>query len=193
MLQKVVVVGVGALGSHFVLFGRSLPVQFAVIDFDRIEQKNVLAQFHTKMGVGRNKAQALQQTMQGMFGVRIDAVPHRLTLDNVEALLKDAAVIVDCLDNGASRKLVQDFARAKGTPCLHGALAADGQLGRVVWDEIFTIDSEDVTGQATCEGGEHLPFIGMVSTWMARILQMFLTDGKKVSLQVTPISTLRIG
>src|SRR5690606_29175647 len=87
---RVVVVGVGALGSHVVQLGRSLPVQWKVIDDDRIEAKNLLAQFHTRLGVGKNKAQALQQAMQGMFGVKIEAIPHRLTADNTEALLGDA-------------------------------------------------------------------------------------------------------
>jgi hypothetical protein len=39
------------------------------------------------MGVGRNKAQAMQQAMQGLFGLRLQAIPHKLTADNVERLL----------------------------------------------------------------------------------------------------------
>ncbi|MCA9706449.1 MAG: ThiF family adenylyltransferase [Myxococcales bacterium] len=188
--MRVVVVGVGALGSHVVQLGRTLPVQWRVIDFDRIEAKNLLAQFHTRMGVGKNKAQALQQAMQGLFGVKIDAVPHRLTADNTEALLGDAALVVDCLDNAEARTLVQQFVRAREIACVHGALAPDGELGRVVWDHLFAIDSEDTPGQETCEGGEHLAFIARTAATLAQAIALYVRDRCRVSTQLMPSGSI---
>jgi hypothetical protein len=49
----------------------------------------------------------------------------------------------------------------------------------VRWDENFVPDAEDAPGQPTCEGGEHLPFIGMVATTLARTLQEFCADGTR--------------
>jgi predicted ThiF/HesA family dinucleotide-utilizing enzyme len=183
---RVVIVGVGALGSHVVLFCRNLPVSLTIVDFDRVEAKNILGQFHTRMVVGKNKAQALGQAMQGMFGVKLEAIPHRLSADNTEALLGSAELVVDCLDNAAARTLVQDFVRRRGIACVHGALAPDGQLGRVVWDELFVIDSEDVPGQATCEGGDHLPFIGLTAATLAQAVAAYISDGRRVSTQLLP-------
>lgn len=188
--MRVVVVGVGALGSHVVQLGRSLPVQWKVIDFDRIEAKNVLAQFHTRMGVGKNKAQALQQAMQGMFGVKIDAVPHRLSADNSEVLLGDADLVVDCLDNAEARTLVQQFVRARGIACVHGALAPGGELGRVVWDHLFVIDSEDTPGQQTCEGGEHLAFIAQTAATLAQAIAIYVGDRRQISTQLLPTQSI---
>ena len=188
-IKNIVIVGVGALGSHVVLFGRNLGASYKVIDFDRVEQKNTLSQFHTRMGVGRNKAQGLQQSLQGLFGLKIQAVPHKLTADNASQLLDGADLVVDCLDNGASRRLVQVFAREQGVPCLHGALAADGHFGRVIWDAHFAIDDEDVEGQATCEDGEQLPFIAMAASVMVQSIQAFLKDGRKTSLHLHPGGT----
>ena len=188
--MRVVIVGVGALGSHVVQLCRTLPIELEVIDYDRIEAKNLLAQFHTRMGVGKNKAQALQQAMQGLFGVKLKAVPHRLTADNTEALLGGADLLVDCLDNAAARTLVQDFARAHGIACVHGALAPDGDLGRVVWDHLFTIDSEDTPGQATCEGGEHLPFIGRTAATLAQAIALYVADKRQVSTQILPTRSM---
>jgi hypothetical protein len=187
---RIVVVGVGALGSHVVQLGRSLPVQWKVIDFDRIEAKNVLAQFHTRMGVGKNKAQALQQAMQGMFGVKIDAIPHRLTADNTEALLGDADLVVDCLDNAEARNLVQQFVRARGIACVHGALAPGGELGRVVWDHLFVIDSEATPGQETCEGGEHLTFIAQTAATLAQAIALYVGNRRRISTQLLPTSSM---
>lgn len=176
--MNITIVGVGALGSHVALFLRN-EAELKLIDHDRIEQKNVLSQFHGKPGVGKYKAQALQQSMGFLFGLKPMAVPHRLTADNATQLLSGADLLLDCLDNAGSRSLVQEYARQHDVPCLHGALAADGQYGRVIWDETFVIDSENVTGQPTCEGGEHLPFISQVSATIAKAAQEFLSNGKK--------------
>jgi molybdopterin/thiamine biosynthesis adenylyltransferase len=187
-MKNIVIVGVGALGSHVVQFIRNLDATVKVIDFDRVEQKNVLSQFHAKTSVGQNKAQALVKAFKFLFGLVLKAVPHKLTADNVEKLLGDADLVVDCLDNGASRRLIQTFVRNEGIPCLHGGLAADGQLGRIVWDAGFRIDDEPDEAAATCENGEFLPLIALTSAYMARSIQEFLESGRQLSYQVYPIS-----
>jgi glyceraldehyde-3-phosphate dehydrogenase/erythrose-4-phosphate dehydrogenase len=187
-VSRVVIVGVGALGSHLVQFLRAEDAQLFVIDMDRVEQKNTLSQFHARNSVGKNKVQALQQAMKFLWNTKVDGTPHQLTSDNVEQVLKGADLIIDCLDNAEARGLVQTYARAHDVPCLHGALSAGGELGRVVWDEQFTIDSEDGVGAATCEDGEHLPFIGMAATYLARSAQEFLKSGRKLGWQVYSLS-----
>lgn len=188
---QIVVVGVGALGSHLVLLTRNLKATFVIIDDDRIESKNILSQFHTKMGTGKNKALALQQTLSGLFGVKVEAVPHRLTRDNVEQLLGRADLVVDCLDNASSRQVIQDYVRLKGIPCVHGALDAHGTFGRVVWDAAFVIDHEGVVGAATCEDGAHLPFIAWASSMLAYAVQLFVEKGVKVNFQGNPNGSVR--
>lgn len=158
---------------------------------DRSEQKNVLSQFHTRMTLGRNKAQSLQQSFQGLFGVRIEANTNKLTPDNVEAILGNATLVIDCTDNKEAREVIQKFVRANDIPCVHGALAASGDFGRVVWDEVFVADQETGDG-ATCEDGAHLPFFGIVSAQLAQCVQTFLETGKKVSLQILPSAIVRL-
>lgn len=189
--KNVVIVGVGALGSHLLLFARNVEANFTVIDMDRVEQKNTMSQMHTGMGVGRNKAEALAKLMQGLFKQRIKPLPRRLTEDNVRQLLNDADLVVDCVDNGATRQLIQTFVREQGIPCVHGALSADGAFGRVVWDEKFAIDNENVAGEPTCEGGEHLPFITFVASILATQVRDFLNDGIKASFNIHPGGTTR--
>jgi predicted ThiF/HesA family dinucleotide-utilizing enzyme len=184
-VKRIVVVGVGALGSHAVLFARHLGA-ITVVDFDRVEQKNVLAQLHPRTAVGKNKAEALRQTLLGLFAVKIDAIPHRLADNNVAQLLGGADLVVDCVDNGATRRLIQQFVRHEQKPCVHGALSADGRFGRVVWDEIFAVDDESAEGQATCEDGAILPFAGQVGATLAGVVQDWATSGRKRSLQISP-------
>jgi molybdopterin/thiamine biosynthesis adenylyltransferase len=163
-----------------------------VVDFDRVEQKNTLSQFHGRSTVGKGKVQALSQTMNFLWGVRIEANPHKIVADNADQILSGGDLIVDCLDNGEARRLVQDFAQRTKTPCLHGALAADGGFGQVIWDDYFKVDDEPGEGAATCENGEHLPFIVIVSAYMARAVQIFLDSGRKVGFHVRPEGSSKI-
>lgn len=183
-MKTVVIVGVGALGSHLVQFLRNAEVKLKLIDFDRVEQRNTRSQFHAKNGVGKGKVQTLTQLINFLWGVKAEAIPHKLTSDNVDKLLGNADLIVDCLDNAEARRLVQGFARESGTPCLHGALAADGGFGQVLWTKDFKIDEEGVVGAATCEDGGFLPFIAVVSAYMALTVQKFLENGKQVGFHV---------
>ena len=149
------------------------------IDFDRVESKNLLAQAYVKQSVGKNKAEALKAQLFNFHGVKAEAVGVRVTADNVAALLKDAALIVDAFDNLASRTLLSTHARANAVPLVHAAVSGDGTFGLVRWDERFNPDPEDHAGQATCEGGEHLPLIGLLGATLARAIQDFLKSGTR--------------
>lgn len=191
MTKLVTIAGVGALGSHTVQLIRNEEVKIKCIDFDHVERKNVLSQFHGKAAVGKNKAQALKQSINFLFGTKVEAVPHKITKDNVEQLLGESNLVIDCLDNAKSRKLIQDFVRKEHIPCVHGALAADGLFGQVIWDENFTIDLEPGNGTPTCEDGEHLAFIAIVSSYLSQAVHMFLSNTKKMGFQVNPNGAIR--
>lgn len=190
--RRVVVVGVGALGSHAVLFLRNAEAAITVVDDDRVEVKNLASQFHGRSGVGKPKVLALKQAMDFFFGLKIEAVPHRLTADNAEVLLGGADIVIDCLDNGASRRLVQAAVRHLSVPCLHGALAADGAYGQVVWDEHFIVDDEPSEGALTCAGGEHLAFIALAAAYLAEAAQAYLREGRKCGFSLHSAGALKI-
>jgi|APSaa5957512622_1039677.scaffolds.fasta_scaffold97095_2 molybdopterin-synthase adenylyltransferase len=193
MARKVVIVGAGALGSHVLLLARNWDCELILIDFDKVEQKNTQAQMHTRMSLRRNKAQAMQQAMQGMWGLKVKAVPHRLTMGNFKQLLDGAFLVIDCTDNIEARQILK--AAKVVLPkmeILHGALSAGGDFARVVWTENFTPDAEGGEGEATCEDGENLHFHALAAAHMTREVQTFLAGGKKRSWQITPTSVLRI-
>lgn len=191
-MKRVTVIGAGALGSHLVQALRNEDATIKAIDFDRVEMKNISSQFHFKNVVGKKKTDALASAMLFCWGRKVEVVGHRLTADNVDQLLGGADLLVDCLDNGESRRLVQAYARAHGTPCLHGALAAEGGFGRIVWDEDFVIDDEGAGGTPTCEDGAHLPFLQITASWLAYAAQRFLRDGRKTGFSVSPAGVEKI-
>jgi hypothetical protein len=192
MTKNITIVGVGALGSHLVQLIRNEKNSIKIIDHDRVEKRNTMSQFHGVKTVGKSKVQSVQQSMKFMFGTNIDIVPHKLTNENVNVLLKDADLIVDCLDNFEARSLVKNYAEVENIPCVHGALAPNGEYGQVMWNENFTIDSEAGTDGATCENGEHLAFIALVSAYLARSVHEFLVNDRKLGFQVNPVGAIRV-
>jgi hypothetical protein len=158
---------------------RNLEPTLVFIDFDRVESKNLLAQAFVKQSLGKNKAEALKAQLLNFHGTKCEAFGVRLTAENVEQLCGPADLIVDCFDNLKSRTVLSTFARAKNKPLVHAAVSGDGTFGLVRWDERFVPDAEDVAGQATCEGGEHLPLIGLLGAALARTIQDFLKGGER--------------
>lgn len=190
-MKRITIVGIGALGSHVALFLRNEKPMIRVIDMDRVEQKNVHSQFHGRTTVGRTKVLALAQMIGLLFGRAFETRPFELRELNVRELLADSTIVIDCLDNARSRRLVQNFCTVEKIPCVHGALSADGQFGRVVWNDRFVIDAEAIEGTPTCEGGEHLPFIGIVAAFLSRSVQRFLVDGRTEGYEISPGGVLR--
>lgn len=189
-MKTVTIVGLGALGSHLVLLSRNWDVRLNLIDFDRVDSKNIQSQFHTEMAKG-NKAQSLTNTMMGLFKRRCYAYPVKLDQGNVEELLDNMDLVIDCTDNLKARKLIQKSCKG-ARPCLHGCLSADGTLARIVWTEHFNPDPEGEEGQATCEDGENLGFHAAVAARLEYTARLFLKLKVKQSWQLTPTSLVRI-
>jgi len=185
MAGRIVFCGVGALGSNAAMLCRNLEAELVFVDFDRVESKNLLAQAFVKQSVGKNKAESLKLQLANFHGVKAESFGVRLTADNTATLLDKATLLVDAFDNAESRKLLSDYARAAGKPLIHAAISADGSFGLVRWDERFTPDAEDSPGEATCEGGAHLPMIGLLSAVLARNIQDFVARGEKKDAMVS--------
>lgn len=198
MSKTITIVGVGALGSHVALLLRN-EGQLRIIDFDRVESKNTMSQFHAVGDTGQLKTTALSRALQGLFRIKAFGYSTKLVQENAFQLLHGSDLIIDCLDNAEGRQVVQSFARglidnggrAQQISCLHGGLAAGGVFGRAVWDEHFVID-EAPAGGATCEDGAFLPHIALVSATIAYAAQRFLRDGKRESFMVTGATSTRL-
>lgn len=184
--MKILFCGGGALGSHGLFLARDLEHEFAVIDFDRVETKNLASQWFVKQMVGKNKATALKTQLLNFYDVKIQDYTVKLTALNADAILGTADLVVECFDNAESRRLVQNYVRSKQMPCVHAGLAANGEFGVVRWDEHFKIDEENVPGQATCEGRGFLPLILRISSSLVASIQFFLADKRQVNWNVSP-------
>jgi len=183
--MRLVFCGVGALGSTAAVLCRSLGAELRLVDFDRVETKNLAAQAFVKQSLGKNKAEALKLQLLNFWALKAEAMSVRVDDTNVAAVCAGADLIVDAFDNQASRNVLSRFARGAKMPLVHAAMSGDGNFGMVRWDERFVADAEDHAGQATCEGGEHLPFIGVLAATLARVIQAFVKDGARKDAMVS--------
>ena len=85
--MRIVFCGVGALGSAAVVASRNLDASLALVDFDRVESKNLLAQAYVKQSVGKNKAQAVAECVEGPIAARWPA--------SILQMHQHATVVVD--------------------------------------------------------------------------------------------------
>src|SRR5438045_7979552 len=133
--MKILFCGGGALGSHALFIGRDLDCELAVVDFDRVETKNLASQWFVKQMVGKNKATALKLQLLNFFDVKLQDYSVKLSALNADAILGEAGLVVECFDNAESRRIVQNFVRPKQKPSGQGGPAATVELHVRRWLE----------------------------------------------------------
>lgn len=110
MLHKVLIIGVGGVGSYVCEFlGRALRnknVEITLMDFDKVEEKNLFYSNYEQKDIGRPKATALATRMSNI-GVKIEMLRKKLESPYDLEEWFDQLVIV-CTDDFMSRKLVHD-------------------------------------------------------------------------------------
>jgi nucleoside-diphosphate-sugar epimerase len=148
---RLVICGAGAVGSNLVdNLVRQGYRRLSVIDFDRIEAHNVGTQTYAESDVGAFKVDVLQAEVFRVVGVEIRAVRQRLTVRNVDKLLREADLVIDGFDNHESRALVTQHCRASGIPCLHVGLSAD--YAEVLWNEAYRVPHDvEQQGADVCD------------------------------------------
>jgi molybdopterin/thiamine biosynthesis adenylyltransferase len=122
---SVLVVGAGGLGCPAALNLALAGVgHIRICDSDIVEINNLNRQFlHTEQSIGTNKAKSAQETLLSINSeVTVEPITHKIAEDNVDDIVGDAEVILDCLDNFTARRTLNLCAIRKGVPMVHGAI-----------------------------------------------------------------------
>lgn len=122
---SVAVIGIGGLGCPVSLYLTAAGVgRLKLIDADVVDESNLNRQvLHWTNDIGRPKPEsAMEKLKQLNPEVEIDIACARLTEGNVDELLGDADVLVDALDNFATRFIVNSYAVRSAKPLFHGAI-----------------------------------------------------------------------
>jgi sulfur carrier protein ThiS adenylyltransferase len=123
------IAGAGGLGSNAAMaLARAGIGHLVIVDFDKVEKKNLTRQYYFLDQVGALKVEALKANIQrAAEGVKVDAVAKKLLPGEMAALFKDVDVVVEALDNAETKtRFVQEVLRdLPGKP----VVAASGVAG----------------------------------------------------------------
>jgi len=130
--STVFIAGAGGLGSpasiYLAVAGTG---HIRICDFDAPDWTNLNRQIlhdHTRIGI--NKAISAQITLKELnHSIKVTAFPTKIVPENVDDLVADAEIIVDCMDNFPTRYLLNESAIRKNIPLVHGSIwGMDGRL-----------------------------------------------------------------
>ena len=133
---KVLLIGAGGLGSPTGFYLAAAGVgTLGIIDSDVVDLSNLQRQIlHRTADLARPKVESARDTIQAL-NPDVTVVPYadRLTVDNIERIIKDYDIVVDGSDNFATRYLVNDACVKLGLPNVHGSIYRfEGQVS-VFW------------------------------------------------------------
>lgn len=175
----VVVVGCGGLGTHIVeKLARAGVGALRIIDHDRVEASNLQRQalFTIEDALhSRPKARAAAERLREINDdVRVEACVERINADNVEAMIGDATVVLDGLDNLATRFILNDACRRLKIPFIHGgAVGAEGEVMVVLPDSgpslrgVFEQGPDDAPALTCNDVGIIGPLVQFVAAFQA--------------------------
>ncbi len=128
---KVLVIGVGGLGSSVALYLAAAGVgTIGLVDSDTVDLSNLQRQvIHFTPDVGRPKVVSAQEKIAAINpDVRVEAYHTRIDASNMAGIIKGYDFIVDGTDNFAAKFLINDACILGGKPFSHGGvLRFEGQ------------------------------------------------------------------
>ena len=126
------IIGAGGLGSPAALYLASAGVgRITLVDDDVVDLTNLQRQIaHTTARVGQPKVASAATAMAAINpGVDVAAVQARAEGELLDALVRDATVVLDCSDNYATRHAVNAACVRHGKPLVAGAaIRFDAQI-----------------------------------------------------------------
>jgi adenylyltransferase/sulfurtransferase len=172
------VVGAGGLGSAALMYLASAGVaHITVADGDVVDATNLQRQIvHREAGIGVNKAFSAKQTLAGInAGIRIDAVPERLSGAALDRMVNAADVVLDCSDNFATRHAINRACVSRRKALVSGAaIRFDGQITSFDFRQadgpcyhcLFP-DQPDAEDERCAVMGVFAPLVGIIGTMQA--------------------------
>lgn len=139
---KVLLVGVGGLGSPIATYLTGAGIgTLGLVDDDTVSLSNLHRQvLYTEEEVGQPKAECAKRRLQSLNSeVNITACNKRLTPDNADAIIAPYDLVIDGMDNFATRFTVSDVCGRLGKPYVHGAIRGmEGQVSVLCYPASFS-------------------------------------------------------
>lgn len=122
---SVLVAGAGGLGAPVLLYLAAMGIgRLHIVDGDVVSPSNLNRQLlYAPADLGQGKAETAAAFLAPRFPAT-SFIPHPcfLTADNLDSLLADCQLAVDCLDNFEARFLLNDACLRQGKTMVHGGV-----------------------------------------------------------------------
>lgn len=175
---RVLIVGAGGLGSPAALYLASSGVgTITLADHDTVEVSNLQRQIlHTVACIGQPKVNSGAAHIKAINpDVQVIPLITRLSAEQLEALVPQQDVVLDCSDNFATRHAINRACVASNIPLVSGAaIEFEGQL--IVFDPrnaaspcyhcVFS-ESEEIEQMRCAVMGVFAPLTGIIGTMQA--------------------------
>lgn len=130
--STVFIAGAGGLGSPTSIYLAVAGIgKMRIADFDSPDLSNLNRQIlHNDSRIGINKAESGKMTLTQLNPtIEVEAFAGKIEADNVDELVGDADIILDCMDNFPTRFLLNQCAMRKGIPLVHASVwGMEGRL-----------------------------------------------------------------
>lgn len=173
----VLVLGAGGLGCPVALYlGAAGVGQLTLVDDDQIELANLQRQIgFEQRWLGDSKAERLAERVRAINpDITVTAVNRRVGGDDLQQLVAESSLVLDCTDNFNTRFALNRASVAAGVPLVSGAaIRGEGQLS--VYDPghpdspcYHCLYPEQGNEDLTCsEAGVIAPLVGMIGSAQA--------------------------
>ncbi len=132
--KKIIIVGVGSLGSNILISLTRLGFkEISILDYDVVEEENLSTQNYDleDLKYGKPKVIALKEKCERINNeVKINAIHEEFNPDNALNFVKGIDIIIDASDNFDTRFLINEVSYKENIPWVHGAVIEErGEVG----------------------------------------------------------------
>jgi molybdopterin/thiamine biosynthesis adenylyltransferase len=168
-----IIIGVGGIGGNVardlpkLLTGWRRDYKIMLVDGDTVEEKNCVRQPYQKQDIGLNKARALAKKINSFYNVDCLFLDKYITNNELDVICdkysKYIPVFIGCVDNDATRKLIQmTYLKQKDAALIDGANSEyegnvydskiiDGVRKGPIRSEYYQLDDDINPGLKGCE------------------------------------------
>lgn len=123
--SRAAIVGAGGLGSPVSYYlAAAGVVHLKIFDCKEVDITDLNRQIlHYERDVGKSKTDSAFEKLSLLnSSIEITTVNQEITAENINLLLKDNDIIIDCLDNFSTRFILNEFCVKNQIPLIHGGV-----------------------------------------------------------------------
>jgi len=198
------IIGAGGLGSPVALYLAAAGVgKLTICDFDKVELSNLQRQvIHSTEVLNMNKATSAKKSIAALNPeIEVIAIEKKSSESELQALIEQADVVIDCSDNFKTRYLLNQLCVTQKKPLISGAaIGFEGQI--TVYDQrsdlspcyhcLFPETDAEASNEMRCaEHGVFAPLVGMIGTTQAaEAIKVILNLGQSLEGRLLMLDAL---